>query len=326
MEKRSAYFILALKGMAMGIAEVIPGVSGGTIAFITGIYERLINAIKVFLSPAPLQVLRKNGLRAFWIHIDGNFLLGLMTGMAAGVIVGVFGVSLLLESYPVLLWAFFFGLIVASAIYIGRQVDRWSVVEVAGLILGTILAFYITIATPAQGNEALWMVFLSGVIAVSALILPGISGSFMLLLMGMYTLIIPAVKEALRTQEPRSLLILLTFAVGCLVGLATFSRLLSWTFRRYRETTLAVLTGFMIGSLNKIWPWRNVIETRLNSRGEEVPFLERSVLPGQYDGEPLVYGAILMIVVGFASVFIIERIGTPAEGKELEEAGELGGE
>ena len=307
----------------MGIAEVIPGVSGGTIAFITGIYERLINAIKNILGPDLLRAFREGGLKAAWEKSDGSFLLNLFIGMGIGVVGGVFGVSLLLERYPVLLWAFFFGLIVASAIYIGRQVTSWAVGEVSLLVLATFLAFYITIATPAQGSAALWMVFLAGMIAISALILPGISGSFMLLLMGMYTLIIPSLKKTLETFDTTSLIIVVTFAMGCLLGLATFARVLSWTFRNYRNLTLAILTGFMIGSLNKIWPWRNVIETRLNSQGEEVPFIERSVLPGQFEGEPMVPWAILLAIVGFIAVFILERVGTAEEGEELEEVEEM---
>ena len=320
MENLAEKITLALKGMAMGIAEVIPGVSGGTIAFITGIYERLINTIKTILGPDLFAAFRRGGVRGAWQEADGAFLLNLGIGMVAGIVVGVFGVSYLLEHYPVLLWAFFFGLIVASAIYIGRQVDRWQWRQITALVLGAAIAYYITVATPAQGSDALWMVFLAGAIAISALILPGISGSFMLLLMGMYTLIIPSVKSALQTFDTQSLTILVAFGLGCLLGLATFSRVLSWTFRHYRDTTLAMLTGFMIGSLNKIWPWRNVIATRVDSSGEEVPFLERSVLPQTFEGEPMIAGVLVLMLIGFLSVFLIERVGTRHEGEEFEEA------
>jgi len=320
MENLAEKIALALKGMAMGIAEVIPGVSGGTIAFITGIYERLINTIKTILGPGLFVAFRRGGIRGAWQEADGAFLLNLGIGMVMGIVVGVFGVSYLLEHYPVLLWAFFFGLIIASAIYIGRQVGRWSIREGLALVLGALIAYYITVATPAQGNDALWMVFLAGAIAISALILPGISGSFMLLLMGMYTLIIPSVKSALQNFDSESLIILAAFGLGCLLGLATFSRLLSWTFSNYRATTLATLTGFMIGSLNKIWPWRNVIATRTDSSGEEVPFLERSVMPQAYEGEPMIAGVLLLMLIGFLSVFLIERMGTSHEGEEFEEA------
>lgn len=308
MQQTNSKLQLILKGMAMGIAEVIPGVSGGTIAFITGIYEQLLNAIKSFLGPESLKALRRGGIKEVWKVIDGPFLFFLLLGMAVGIIAGVFGVSLLLESYPVLVWAFFFGLIIASAIYIGRQVDQWGITQLVGLILAVILAYWITIATPAQGTSALWMVFLAGSIAISALILPGISGSFILLLMGMYTVVLPEIKNALSTFDTQSLLLVAVFALGCLFGLATFARALSWTFKHYKNTTLAILTGFMIGSLNKIWPWRNVLSTRIDSSGEEVPFLEQSVLPGQFEGEPFLILAIFMIVIGFVVVFLFEKM------------------
>ena len=309
MDNLRSNMLLALKGMAMGIAEVIPGVSGGTIAFITGIYEKLIDTIKTVLGLDWIRALPKDGLKTTWEKINGNFVVFLLAGMAAGVIVGVFGVTYLLENYPVLLWAFFFGLIIASAIYIGRQVNTWKIAEIVALVVGTVVAYWITVASPAQGIQALWFVFIAGTIAISALILPGISGSFILLLMGMYTFIIPTVKEALKTFAADKLIVVAVFALGCLLGLATFSRLLSWTFKHYRNITLALLTGFMLGSLNKIWPWRNVLQTRIDSSREEVPFLEKSVLPGQFEGEPMVIGVILLMLIGFATVFAMERFG-----------------
>lgn len=307
--KNSSFLPLALKGMAMGIAEVIPGVSGGTIAFITGIYEKLLDTIKAF-SPSLLGVFKKEGFSGLWSAVNGTFLATLLVGMATGVIVGVFGVTHLLETYPEMLWAFFFGLIISSAIFIGKQVPSWGITEILLLLGGIAIAYYITVASPAQGNEALWYVFLSGTIAISALILPGISGSFILLIMGMYSFIIPTVKNALKTFDSESLLTVGVFAMGCLVGLTTFSRVLSWTFKNYKSPTLALLTGFMLGSLNKLWPWRNVISTRINSKGETVPFLEESVLPAAYDGNPYFAGVLITMLLGFLSVFIMERLGT----------------
>ncbi len=297
--------LLALKGAAMGIAEVIPGVSGGTIAFITGIYEKLLDTIKAF-SPALIKTYKQDGVRAVWEAVNGEFLISLMIGMVFGVVIGVFGITYLLHTYPVYLWSFFFGLIIASSIYISRHVEKWNWVSFLALAAGTAIAYYISVAAPAQGNHALWFVFVAGAIAISALILPGISGSFMLLLMGMYTFIIPAVKDALKTFSGESLTVLAVFAAGCVVGLATFSRVLSWTFKHYKSQTMALLTGFMVGSLNKIWPWRNVLTTRTNSRGEVVPFLEKSVLPANFDGEPYVTGAIIMMVTGFLIVFVFD--------------------
>ncbi len=316
---------LALKGMAMGIAEVIPGVSGGTIAFITGIYEKLINTIKAF-GPSLFGVFQKDGVGGVWKEVNGNFLVALLIGMAAGVVVGVFGVTHLLEEYPQHLWGFFFGLIIASAIYIGKQVSKWGAPEIVGLLIGTAVAFYITIASPASGNEALWFVFLSGMIAISALILPGISGSFILLLMGMYTFIIPKVKEALTTFSTESLIITGVFATGCLVGITSISRVISWMFDHYRNTTLAVLTGFMIGSLNKVWPWRNTTQWIDKESGEILTNIENyamldnlkilkevSVLPNSFTGEPHLIPVLILMVIGFVAVFGLEKMGSKSE-------------
>lgn len=296
-----------LKGMAMGIAEVIPGVSGGTIAFITGIYERLLDAIKS-VNFSLIKTLKEDGIKGFWKAIDGNFLIALFGGMILSILLFTKLITGLMETNKELLWAFFFGLIVASAIFIGKQIQKWNLSTVGLLLLGLAIAFYITVAVPAQGSDSLLMVFFAGAIAISAMILPGISGSFLLLLMGMYQIILPALSEVIETQATDKLMIVGVFAVGCLVGLLTFANLFSWTFKTYREQTLAILTGFMIGSLNKVWPWRNVLETRINSKGEEVPFRDLSVLPMNYtDGEPMVLGVIVLAVIGATAVFALER-------------------
>lgn len=303
-----AHIFIFLKGMAMGIAEVIPGVSGGTIAFITGIYEKLLNSIKAF-KPSLITTLKNDGIKGVWNEVNGNFLVALFGGMAVSIVLFVNIISNLMENHKEMLWAFFFGLIVASAIFIGRQIQRWNAPIVGILLAGLAIAYYITVAAPAQGNEALWFVFLSGMIAISAMILPGISGSFILLLMGMYTIILPTVRDALKTFETDKLIVVAVFGTGCLVGILTFANVLSWTFKNYKEQTLALLTGFMIGSLNKVWPWRNVLETRENSKGEIVPFLEQSVLPAGYEGEPMILGVIILTILGAAAVFALERFG-----------------
>ena len=177
------------------------------------------------------------------------------------------------------LWGFFFGLIIASAIYIGKQVGNWGVKEIVSLLLGTVIAYYITIASPASGNEALWFVFLSGMIAISALILPGISGSFILLLMGMYTFVIPHVKNAISTFETESLIIMGVFGLGCLLGITTISRVISWMFANYKNVTLAMLTGFMVGSLNKVYPWRNPKEWVDKETGETLTSIDNYANP-----------------------------------------------
>ncbi len=300
------YIITFLKGMAMGIAEVIPGVSGGTIAFITGIYERLLNSIKS-IKPSLIKTLKNDGIKGAWEAIDGTFLVALFGGMGVSIVLFVNIISHLMEHNKEMLWGFFFGLIVASTIFIGRQIQRWNVTTVSILLIGLAIAYYITIAVPAQGNEALWFIFISGIIAISAMILPGISGSFILLLMGMYQIILPAVRDALKTFETDKLIIVGVFASGCLVGILTFANVLSWTFKNYKEQTLAILTGFMIGSLNKVWPWRNVVETRIDSHGEVVPFIEKSVLPMAYEGQPMILGVIILMIIGAAVVFALER-------------------
>lgn len=301
--------------MAMGVAEVIPGVSGGTIAFITGIYERLLDAIKSILGIEVFRAFKQGGLSGAWKAIDGLFLVFLLGGMMIGILTGVFGVSYLMENYPELLWAFFFGLIIASAWFIGRQVTSWKIPEWTSLIIGTVLAYWITIASPASGNESPIFVFFAGAIAISALMLPGISGSFILLLMGMYQFILQDnLKEGLlENKDTGALIILIIFGMGCLVGMATFSRVLSWTFKHYKNRTLALLTGFMIGSLNKVWPWKEVLQTRINSKGVEVPFLERSVLPSAYEGNPQVLLVIIAMIAGFSLVFFLERFDQKAE-------------
>ena len=315
---------LALKGMAMGIAEVIPGVSGGTIAFITGIYEKLLDSIKAF-GPGLMATFKKKGFAGVWKEVNGGFLLSLLIGMGLGIVVGVFGVTHLLENYPPVVWAFFFGLIIASAIYVGRQVDKWDWKTVILLCLGVLVAYGITILSPAEGSTNLLFVFLCGALAISALILPGISGSFILLMLGMYTYIVSdTLKGALKTFATDKLIVMAVFAMGCLTGLMTISRLLSWTFKHYRSGTLAVLTGFMIGSLNKIWPWRNVKSLLNKETGELIQekgmilnslnddmfkvMQEVNVLPSDYDGEPLTLWVILFGIIGFALVFILEKV------------------
>lgn len=301
---------LALKGMAMGIAEVIPGVSGGTIAFISGIYERLLNSIKSILGPELIRSWKSGGIAGVWRAIDGTFLLYLLLGMGTGLISGVFGVTHLLEHYPQLLWAFFFGLIVASSLFVGKQVKRWNVASILALIVGTAVALWYTLAIPGQGTDAPWFIFVSGAIAISALMLPGISGSFMLVLMGMYTLIITSLKSVLQNQDIESFKVIGLFAAGCLLGLGAFSRVLTWLFKHYHDATMAILTGFMVGSLNKIWPWKQVLEYRINSHGEKEPLIERSVWPWNFEGEPYLIGVIFLVVLGILLVYLLERSGS----------------
>lgn len=292
----------------MGIAEVIPGVSGGTIAFITGIYGTLLSSIKNILGPESWIALKKEGVAGWWKKISGSFLIFLIAGMIGGLVIGIFGITYLLDTFPLLLWSFFFGLILASAVYVGQKVPHWNLYNLIILAIGFGIAFSLTFLQPGMGKENMWFVFLSGAIAISALILPGVSGSFILLLLGMYTIVLPAAKSALTNFDPASLQLLAFFATGCLIGLALFSRILSWAFKNYEGLTLALLTGFILGSLGKIWPWRNVLTYRTNSKGESVPFLEDIVWPGKFEGDPMIIGCLLAILLGILVVYLFGKL------------------
>ena len=305
------YLPVFLKGMAMGIAEIIPGVSGGTIAFITGIYERFIGALQSF-DLSLLKTLKTDGIKGAWEKIDGNFLVTLAAGMFVSILLFVKIVTHLIETQPVLLWAFFFGLIAASAIYVGKQIPEWGPTKIAAILIGTAIAYYITIASPANGTDAMWFIFISGMIAICAFLLPGLSGSFVLLLMGMYAIVLTGVKNL-------DIPIILVFALGCIAGILSFSKFLNWAFHTHKSVTLSILTGFLIGSLNRVWPWQQVLSRRANSKGEEVVEFTQSVLPKSfsaldgaenlpYGNDPQVMPVIGLMIVGFALVFILERV------------------
>ena len=293
------YLSLSLKGMAMGAADIIPGVSGGTIAFISGIYEELIETINNVNFEA-IKKLKNNGIKSFWTHINGNFLIALLTGIAISIMSLAKVITHLLETHSQLLWGFFFGLIVASVYIVGKQVNKWDINNIISLIIGSSIAFYITILNPMQNPDALWFVFLSGSIAICAMILPGISGSFILLLLGSYEFILVAIKDF-------KLDVITIFGVGCITGLLAFSKLLNWLFKKYHDITIALLTGFLIGSLNKIWPWKETIQTRINSHGEIVPFIQSNVLPSNFEGDSNIIEVILLSLIGLVLIYLLER-------------------
>lgn len=296
------YILLALKGMGMGAADVVPGVSGGTIAFITGIYEELIESIRS-ISSKSLKVLVRSGFGEFWKSINGNFLLAVVTGIAISVFSLARLLRYILENYPELIWSFFFGLIIASAIYIAMSIKTWKTSTVISMIVGVVVSYMITALTPAETTEAWWFVFLSGSIAICAMILPGISGSFILLLLGKYGYIITAVSEF-------KVGIIAIFMSGAVVGIIAFSNVLSWLLKKFHHQTVALLAGFMIGSLNKVWPWKNTIETFVDRHGELRPLIEKNVLPATYDGEPYLAQALLFAVIGFVLIFAVEWLAT----------------
>jgi len=299
------YLLLTLKGMGMGAADVVPGVSGGTIAFITGIYEELINSIKSINLKA-LKLFFTGKFVEFWEAINGTFLLSVLLGIGISVFSLAKGLEYLLTHYPILVWSFFFGLIVASAIYVARSIKSWNVGTVVSGILGIAIAFGITVISPAEANTAYWFVFISGMIAICAMILPGISGSFILVLLGMYKFILGAVGDI-------NIAVILTFLVGAAIGIIAFSNVLSWLLRKYHDLTIAMLAGFMVGSLNKVWPWKEVTQTIIDRHGDLKPIAERNILPGTYEQltghEPWMLAAIALALIGFVLIFVVEGIG-----------------
>jgi putative membrane protein len=288
-----------LKGMAMGAADIVPGVSGGTIALLTGIYERLIGGIKS-VGWDTLVTLKQKGLKAAWQQMDGTFLLSILAGAATSIILLSKVLHHLIETQPIMLWSFFFGLVLASVAYVTKQVDQWNIGRVALLILGSIVAALISISPAATLDVTPLSLFFAGSIAICAMILPGISGSFILLLMGMYSVVIGAVKSF-------DLVSIGIFAGGCLVGIMLFSRVLSWLLQHYHNATMALLSGFMLGALVKLWPWKIVSLYRMNNAGEQVPFIESPVWPWVHQ-EPQVSTAIVAVIIGFSIVFIMDRV------------------
>ncbi|MDX5437617.1 MAG: DUF368 domain-containing protein [Pontibacter sp.] len=305
MERRSLreYLLLFAKGVGMGAADVVPGVSGGTIAFITGIYEELLGSIRSVNGEAVRLLLRFN-LAGFWKHINGTFLLVLIGGILFSIASLSRLILFLLEHYPELLWSFFFGLIVASAVVVSKKITRWNIAVVLAGLLGAAVAYYVTVATPTQTPEAYWFIFLSGAIAICAMILPGISGSFLLVLLAKYEFILNSVKE-LRVD------VIAVFGVGCVTGILVFSHVLNWMLKHYHNITVALLTGFMVGSLNKVWPWKITLETYTERHGEVKPLVQENVLPGSYEAltgqeSYLVYG-LALAVFGFLLVYLIDH-------------------
>lgn len=293
--------LLSLKGMAMGAADVVPGVSGGTIAFITGIYEELILSINK-ISLQSLKVLKEKGIKEFWKEINGTFFVFLFAGIFISILSLAKAVLFLLENHPVLIWAFFFGLIIASTILVGKTVSKWNVGTVSSLLIGAVIAFFISSIQTVGHVDAKWYLFLSGAIAICAMILPGISGSFILVLLGSYHTVLSALKD-------KDLAIIALFGSGCVVGLLSFARLLKFLFARFKEITVALLTGFMMGSLYKVWPWKMNIGTEplvIHSDGRE-DWMTTNVLPSNFEGDNQLVMAILLAFAGLALVLVLEK-------------------
>ena len=286
-----------LRGMGMGAADVVPGVSGGTIALITGIYEELINSIKsINLDAARLFFTGR--WASFWKQINGNFLLAVFAGIFISVLSLARLLEYLLEHQAVLIWSFFFGLILASSYAVSRKINTWDYKKILALLAGIAVAFYITSVTPTTTTDASWFLILSGGLASCAMILPGISGSFILLLLGKYSFALHAVNERIFVD-------LLLLGLGAVAGLILFANLLSWLLKKYHDLTITVLVGFMIGSLNKIWPWKETLETIL-VEGEIKPLVEKNILPSPGNSADQFGMALLLAAVGIALILLIE--------------------
>ena len=309
--------MIAVKGACMGAADVIPGVSGGTIAFITGIYDQLIGSINSINGEA-IKLFFSGRFKEFWKHINGSFLVSLFCGILFSVLTLAGLMQYLLEHHPIQTWAFFFGLIVASSIFILKGIEGWNMKYVIFVILGIILGVVVCTLSPTQTPDALWFIFLSGAIAICAMILPGISGSFILLILGKYKFIMGAITGLTSgAAVGESLVILCVFAVGAVCGLLSFSKFLHWLLGRYHKQTLLVLAGFIIGSLVKVWPWSNMeaivtaqfpeIADMVRATAEPVPAEILSDYIPQVDLQ--IGSAILFALLGFSLVTGIETAG-----------------
>lgn len=300
MGKFSEYILTAVKGACMGAADVIPGVSGGTIAFIMGIYDKFVASLAAINAEA-VKLFFTGKFKEFWRHINGGFLLSLVVGIGVSVISLATVMQTLLSDFPIQTWAFFFGLIVASSIFILRGISGWGLREILFLIGGILLGVTICTLSPTQTPDALWFIFLSGAIAICAMILPGISGSFILLILGKYQYILGAVSDLVAGQNVvGNLLIIGVFAIGAVVGILGFSKFLHWILSRWHKQTLIILAGFIIGSLVKIWPWNN----------------PEAIAQTELTGSLHIGSAIIIALIGFSLVTGIEIAGKITANKK----------
>ncbi|MGL4473686.1 MAG: DUF368 domain-containing protein [Shewanella sp.] len=296
------YLLIYFKGLAMGAADVVPGVSGGTIAFITGILDTLLESVKR-INPSLWGVFRKQGLKAAFLHFNGPFLFSLLAGILTSILTLAKLISYLLEFHPIPVWSFFFGLILISVVHMLKQVSGFTWGRLALFILGVAAAYTITVLSPISVEATPVNIFFGGAIAICAMILPGISGSFILLLLGLYLPVIGAVKAL-------DLNIMFIFCCGALMGILTFSHVLSALLRHFHDATLVFLTGLMLGTLGKIWPWKQVLTWRTNSSGHQTPLLEQNLSPWSFEqtvGQPSQLAlAVLCMLVGIGLVWGLE--------------------
>ena len=312
--------MVAVKGACMGAADVIPGVSGGTIAFIMGIYDEFVGSLASINAEA-LRLLFKGRFSAFWKHINGSFLLSLVIGIGISIIALAGLMQMLLSDFPIQTWAFFFGLIVASSLFIIRGISGWKLREGLLLVFGILLGAVICTLSPTQTPDGLWFIFLSGALAICAMILPGISGSFILLILGKYEYVLGAISGLVAGVDPgRNILILGVFGLGAIIGILAFSRLLHWLLARWQKETMIVLAGFIIGSLVKIWPWSNSEAIVLSQFPELASFGDAlpTEIISQYmaSADLHIGGAVLFAVIGFSLVTGIEMASKVASRKK----------
>ena len=312
--------MVAVKGACMGAADVIPGVSGGTIAFIMGIYDEFVGSLASINAEA-LRLLFKGRFSAFWKHINGSFLLSLVIGIGISIIALAGLMQMLLSDFPIQTWAFFFGLIVASSLFVIRGISGWKLREGLLLVFGILLGAVICTLSPTQTPDGLWFIFLSGALAICAMILPGISGSFILLILGKYEYVLGAISGLVAGVDPgRNLLILGVFGLGAIIGILAFSRFLHWLLARWQKETMIVLAGFIIGSLVKIWPWSNSEAIVLSQFPELASFGDAlpTEIISQYmaSADLHIGGAVLFAAIGFSLVTGIEMAGKVASRKK----------
>jgi putative membrane protein len=290
-----SYLVLAIKGFCMGASDVVPGVSGGTMAFILGIYEELVKAIRSF-DLKFLKLVFSFKIREAVDHVSWQFLMAIGLGIFAAIFSLAKILSWMLQNQPVLIWSFFFGLIVSSVFTVGRHLNKWAWSDVGWMLLGAVGTYFLVGMVPVSTPDVPWFLFMSGAIAICAMILPGISGAFILVLLGKYHYVLDAVNN-------RDLFILLLVAAGAGFGLVCFSRFLSWLFKRHHDLTIAILTGLMLGSLRKVWPWKKTLQTITDSHGNVLPVLQANILPPLWNKEVTV--AIGLMVLGFLVVFCL---------------------
>ena len=332
------YIVISLKGMAMGAADAVPGVSGGTIAFISGIYDELITSING-VNLSLLKTLKNEGIKAAWKQANGNFLLALLTGILVSFVSFMKLAKYLLEHHPILIWSFFFGLVVASILFIAKEIKQWSITTGVAMVAGAFIAFYLTTLPSLASNDNPMMLFLAAALAICAMILPGISGAFILVLLGAYK----TLSDTIHNFDVKNLIII---GGGAVIGLLSFSKLLKWLLTNYRNTTMAVLTGFIMGSLNKIWPWKQTISVLDKETGNVIAFsdlsdlgtfsvyqqqvgsvleqytisIENSILPQTFSSinaaaNNQLTWAIILMITGFLAIFVLEKIGSARQSK-----------